>query len=325
MPFAWGSTLVVVACLALQPGTLPPRAEAATTGWRGGTLATHTGETVSVYVSDAYSQEQVDPQAWADFFASLPHGRELSSVVIRVAPHAEVEQLCAPGALGCYRRSELVLAGETVGGMTPESIARHEYGHHVAANRVNPPWQAVDWGTKRWASATQVCTRAKAGTAFPGDEADRYRLNPGEAFAEAFRVLAEQKAGSALSSWSIVDGSFYPDAPALRALEEDVVRPWTKPWRKTARRLFRANGPRRLNQPVVTPLDGELTAELKLPAGRLDTLELLDSAGRVLARGLWAGTSTRKLTFVVCGQRRLTLRVTRLGGPGGFALAYGAP
>ncbi len=54
----------------------------------------------------------------------------------------------------------------------------------------------------------------------------------------------------------------------------------------------------------VTPLDGELTAELRLPGGRLDTLELLSADGRVLARGLWAGTSTQRLSFVVCGQRR---------------------
>lgn len=325
MPSAWGSTLVVAACLALQPGVLPPHAGAATTGWRGGALTTPTGETVSVYVSDSYAPEQVVPKVWADFFAALPHGRELSSVVIRIAPHAEVEQLCAGGAVGCYRRSELVLAGEPVGGMTPESIARHEYGHHVAANRVNPPWRAVDWGAKRWASAAQICRRTKTGTAFPSGEADRYRLNPGEAFAEAFRVLAEQKAGAAVSSWGVVDGSFYPDAAALRALEEDVVSPWTKPWRKSVRGLFRANAPRRWTQPVTTPLDGELTGELTLPAGRLDELELLDPAGRVLARGLWTGTSTRKLTFVVCGQRRLMLRVTRVGDPGRFALVYGAP
>jgi hypothetical protein len=88
---------------------------------------------------------------------------------------------------------------------------------------------------------------------------------------------------------------------------------------------FRIGGPRRRLVPLVTPLDGELTAELKLPTGRLDTLELLGADGRVLARGLWSGTRTRRLSFVVCGQRRLALRVASAGMPGRFDLTISRP
>ena len=66
-------------------------------------------------------------------------------------------------------------------------------------------------------------------------------------------------------------------------------------------------------------------AELRLPAGRLDRLELLSPDGRVLARGLWSGTSTRTLSFTVCGQRRLVLRVTGTRVPGPFQLTVTRP
>ena len=303
----------------------PLAAAAAATGWNGGRLETATGESVTVYVSDSYPPEQVAPQAWAEFFAGLPHGRELESVTVRIAPLTEIAAICGADAAGCYRNNELAFVGEQAGDSTPEDTARHEYGHHIAGNRMNPPWRAVEWGTKRWATVEQVCSRAKAGTAFPGNESERYALNPGEAFAEAYRVLAEQKAGAALSSWGIVDGSFYPDPAALSAVDLDVAKPWLAATASTVRMRFVVNGPRRRLLPVATPLDGQLTIELRLPGGRLDTLELLSPGGRVLARGLWAGTSTRRLSYVVCGHRRLILRVTRVGSPGRFAVTVTRP
>ena len=311
--------------LRADAGPKSSAAAAAPTGWTGGRLATATGEPVTVYVSDSYPPEQVAPQPWAEFFAGLPHGRELESVVVRIAPLSEVTAVCGADAAGCYWNNELTFAGEQAGDATPEDTARHEYGHHIAANRTNPPWRAVDWGTKRWSTIEQVCSRVKAGTAFPGNESERYALNPGEAFAEAYRVLAEQKAGATLSSWGIVDGSFYPDPAALSALDLDVSKPWLAPTTSTVRGRFAAEGPRRRLLPIATPLDGQLTVELRLPSGRLDKLELLSAGGSVLARGLWAGTSTRRLSYTVCGQRRLSLRVTRAGVPGRFAVSVTRP
>jgi hypothetical protein len=301
----------------------PTRRQAS--GWRGGTLTAASGEAVTVFVSEAYPPEQVSAEAWAEFFAALPHGRELGAVVVRVATPAEVEATCGSAAVGCYRSNELVFVGEAAAGAMPEEVARHEYGHHVAADRENPPWRALDWGPKRWATAARVCGRVASGTAFPGDEGDRYRLNPGEAFAEAYRVLAERKAGAALSSWGVVDESFFPDEKALAAVEADVARPWTSPRQRTIRGRFVGAGSRRWTLRLAVPLDGEVTAELRLPRGRLDRLELLSAAGRVVSRGLWSGRTARRLAALVCGQRTLTLRVTRAGGPGPFTVTVAHP
>ncbi len=72
----------------LHARAVPSRSVTAgeTPGWHGGEFGTATGEHVTVYVSDTYSPEQVAPQAWADFFARSPHGRELATVIIRIAP-----------------------------------------------------------------------------------------------------------------------------------------------------------------------------------------------------------------------------------------------
>lgn len=294
-------------------------------GWVGGAFRAVTGESVTVFVSTTYAPEQVTPQRWAEFFAGMPHGNELATVVIRIATPGEVAALCGDEALGCYGARELVMPGESFDGEAPEQVARHEYGHHIAASRSNPPWRAADWGPKRWATASRICQRSEQQTAFPGDNGTHYRLNPGEAFAESYRVLAERKAGAALATWGLVDGSFYPGEAALRAVEQDVATPWTRSITTRASGRFRTGGPRRRLVPVATPLDGELTAELKLAPGRLDTLELLAPDGHVLARGLWSGPRTRRLSFVVCGQRKLSLRVTSAGLPGRFDLTLSRP
>ena len=99
---------------------------------------TTTGESVTVYVSDSYPPEQVAPEAWADFFAGLPHGRELASVTVRIAPLTEIAAICGPDAAGCYWNNELAFAGEQVGDAMPEATARHEYGHHIAGEPDEP-------------------------------------------------------------------------------------------------------------------------------------------------------------------------------------------
>ena len=297
---------------------------AAAIDWRGGRLATATGEQVTVFVSASYPPEQVSEQAWAEFFAALPHGAELALATIRIAPPAEVQQLCGADVQGCYAGDELVVPGEPADGVTAEEVARHEYGHHVAAHRSNPPWRAADWGPKRWATAEDVCRRVAARTAFPAGTGD-YRLDPGEAFAEAYRAFVETGAGSAFT-WDLVDGSFFPDAATLAAVERDVAKPWTAPVRTTVARRFVAGGARRALVPVAVPLDGALDVELSLPAGRLDGLELVDpKTQKVIARGLWSSARTRRLGHAVCGLRRLVLRVTRNGPPGRFRLAISRP
>ncbi len=293
--------------------------------WRGGPVTAATGERVTIEISDAYAPEAVSAQRWADFFAALVHGDELGSVTVRIGTPAEVGHVCGSGALGCYHAGVIVLPGEPSEGVPPEEIARHEYGHHIAANRSNAPWRALEWGTKRWASLVGVCARTAAGQLFPGGGGFRYGLAPGEGFAEAYRVLDERRAGASTFAWSIVDRLFFPDSAHLDAIERDVRQPWTGPIVRTTRARFVRGGAVRRRLGLDTPLDGTLAASLTAPAGRLDDLELVDRDGTVLARGLWAGARTRRLSYEVCGQRALALRITLRGRPGPFALSVAYP
>jgi hypothetical protein len=294
-----------------------------TRAWRSASYTTSTGETVRVDVSETYPPEAVSGGRWAEFFAGLVHGGELATVTIRVAPPGEVAAACGGDALGCYASGLLVIPGEQSGGLAPEEIARHEYGHHVAASRRNPPWNASAYGPKRWSTAMRICARAREGTAFPDDDS-HYALSPGEAFAEAYRVLNDRRAGIGLT-WSIVDDSFIPSDDALRAVEHDVTAPWLAAASSVLRGWFATDRERRRRVSLETPLDGVVTVELRLPRGRTDTLALLDAQGRVVADGLWAGAALRRIAYVACGQRRLTVRVTREGPPGPFTLVVSRP
>lgn len=284
------------------------------------------GETVTIYVDDAYAGDAAVSQRWADFFAGLVHGPELQLLQVYVATPAEVGQTCGSDlALGCYGDDRMIVPGEVDGGVDPTQIATHEYGHHIAFNRSNAPWQAVDWGTKRWASYLNVCARAGT-TVFPGDEGTHYRQNPGEGFAESYRALVNSKHGATTFDWPVVDTIFYPDQAALQAVEEDVLQPWTAPTVKTVRGWFTRKGRRRFTLTLATPLDGALAVDLRLPKGGLYRLDLLAADGRTrLASGLWAGTTEKTLSFTICGQRTLLLAVTRAGTAGRFSLTVSEP
>jgi hypothetical protein len=289
--------------------------------WQGGAYTVSTGESVRVLVSESYPDAQVVGQTWADFFASLLHGNELALVTAYVLTPTEMRFFCGAYALGCYGGNELAFMGEMFAGVTPEEVARHEYGHHIAANRLNPPWRAVDWGPKRWASVANTCLRAQQGAVFPGNEDKYYELNPGEGFAEVYRVLSEIRSGASSFTWSLVDPSFAPDVTALQAAEQDVVAPWTAPVTQSYRARFTRNGKTVWKMSVATPLDGNLAVSLTFPRGALHELAVLAPDGRkVLARGLWAGGSEKRVASTVCGARSLVLRVTRRGPIGPFSL-----
>ena len=132
------------------------------TTFRGGPIVASTGETVDVRVSDALPAETATPEGWAEFLAGLIHGTELSQLTTYVVTFDEMQDVCGTQALGCYARNQLVVPGETAFDTSPEEIARHEYGHHIANHRSNSPWDALDWGPKRWASVANVCARVTA-------------------------------------------------------------------------------------------------------------------------------------------------------------------
>lgn len=286
----------------------------ATAEWGGPTVATD-GETVTIYFSDAYPVDPVRAKQWADFVTSLVHGPEISTVSIHLAPLSEVQLRCGGGALACYSpRSATIYspADDPAVGTSAKGVLAHEYGHHVASSRSNPPFTSVDYGTKRWASYENVCARTFAGDLYPGaEDARHYMYNPGEAFAETFRVLNEQKLGLPQESWSIVSTSLYPDATALSLLEQDVVMPWTV---NTARQLTAklTSKIRTRTFTVSTPYDGTLTV-LPRQAGSAKVSVSLLAKGTAVATKSFRRASGASLSTTICGERGYQVRVTLSG------------
>jgi hypothetical protein len=293
--------------------------------WRGGPILTSTGETVTVYVSD--SLPTVTPEQWAEFIAHLDHGPEISKLTMRIVTLDELQQICGARALGCYGDNQLISIGETmIDGTTPEEVVRHEYGHHIAFNRANPPWLAVDWGPKFWASAVGVCGRVRNGIAYPGDESVHYDQNPGEAWAETYRVLEERKVGIVSSSWQIVSPTFFPNGASLTAALRDVTQPWSATTSTTYRTQFTKTGKRVWIMHVQTPLDGNLAIRASIPRGGLYDVAVLAPNRRTVMKHTVSSGGTARMLVGVCGQRSLYLRVTdRSGTAGRVAVTASAP
>jgi hypothetical protein len=276
----------------------------------------------TIRVSPAYADADAIARRWAAFFPTLVHGSELAALDAYVAPLEEVQALCgSPDVLGCYGANRMVIPDQVPGSISAASIATHEYGHHVAFNRVNPPWRAVDWGTKRWATHEQVCGRAATGTAYPGAEDGNYPLNPGEAFAETYRVLNETALGFP-TTWPIVDPSFRPDAAALDAVRADVTTPWAKPV-VTARRVRFAGRARTWTVRVASPLDGTLSAQVQ--PGSADLTLVSADGGAPLEQGAWVSSGAKALEHPVCGERTFVLRLTRRTQARRFTLRLTVP
>ena len=298
------------------PSRISARARAAVT-WLGGPTTAATGELVNVFVSDQLPTET--PQKWADFLASLTHGAELARLTARIATLAEVHQLCGARALGCYFRDEMISLGEPLidGSTSPEEVVRHEYGHHVAAHRTNPPWNAIDWGPKHWASAATICARVSRGEAFPGNEGRNYAQNPGEAWAETYRLMDERKQGITTATWSIIDPSFFPSEAALQAADRDVLQPWAEARKVVQRRVFGKGTKRVWWIRLQTPLDGELVLNAGLPAnGRFDVALVASNRRTVIRRAQWTSQRMKRTAATICGPRTLFVRVTPNGGAG---------
>lgn len=278
----------------------------------GGVYTVKSGARVTVQSSGAYPVDPAVNQARADFVDSLVHGSEIATVKLYFAPPAEVETLCESQEVdGCYapKTGDIVTVGEDTPWSTVEEVVAHEYGHHVATNRLNDPWPAVAFGTKRWATYEGVCQKEASGVAFPGDEGEHYLQNPGESFAESFMHLNELKHGLPETPWGY-DPMFTPNASALAAIEQDVVNPW----KKETERRFAGRFTRRGQQKTFTfktPLDGVFAAQLHGPRGSKLTV-----SGPKLVKRYSAGLAAA----IVCGQRTVTARLTA-GGAGRFAAA----
>ena len=213
--------LLPVRSATASPKLEPRRLQQAGIAWRGGPILTSTGETVNVLVSEAFAVDAVTPESWAEFLVKLVHGTELAQLTTYIAPLAEIRTSAAAAPSGATRetgrsRSARVLPD----GTTPEEVVRHEYGHHIALYRSNPPWRAIEWGPKNWASAAGVCAKVAGGDAYPGDEDEHYAQNPGEAWAEVYRLMDERKVGITTARWQIIAPTFYPTRPRSRRRSE---------------------------------------------------------------------------------------------------------
>jgi hypothetical protein len=250
-----------------------------------------------VVSSPALGPDPAREGAWAEFFRTLPHGAEIGSLTVLLGNADDVRLRCGAEADGCYlplgKRIVMPGAGLPVLGIA-EEIARHEYGHHLAAQSDNAPF-APGLGTKRWFTQEHICERLRSGE-LVDDAVEGYERSVAEGFAEAYRVTS----GGQSHDW-IVDSAFLPDAPARRAILTDATHPWTGPRSRAVRGRLPAGG--RATLRIRVPLDGDVriraTARLRLD----------DDTGHVVARGRRRGGHWR-LHFLDCGKRRLRLTLS---------------
>jgi hypothetical protein len=276
------------------------------------------GTSVQINVSDSYPVDQALPQDWATYLGTLLHGPELARLTLDLETEDGVQAVCGPQALACYdaQRQTIFASPEDQLNEPPaKEVVTHEYGHHLANSSDDAPWTALDYGTKRWSSYENICAKAAAGQASPGDEGTHYFQNSGEAFAESYRVLSLQRQGQTTIGWDIVDQSFYPDATALQLLQADITTPWTGPTATTLRGSF-GNGVARTFA-VKTQLDGAFSAHLVAPSKAKMRLALYNGS-TLVARGA-------TVRYEVCGQRSLTLKVERTSGRGAFSIFVSKP
>jgi hypothetical protein len=280
-------------------------------GYWGGPTASTSGETtISVYVSDRYPQDPAAARKWVDLLEWFDHGPELERVTLLLAPPEDIAALCGSGdVVACYEPLGELIVAPGDGQDDLSQVLAHEYGHHIAFHRANPPWLAETWGPKYWATAADVCHRQSDGDAYPGDEGLHYGRNPGEAWAETYRLLEVQRAQQTTPApdWAaaarhlVVDESFRPGQAELAAALRDVSAPWSTPTRTTwTARLTRADG-FTAQETVRTPADGTLT--VRAASGVTDV-----SAAPVGAAGR-ATSSRTTLVAKVCGARVFRLRV----------------
>ena len=130
------------------------------------------GIEVHVTVSDAYVPDPSSDQAFVNFLGSLIHGSELASLQAVILAPEEVAQVCGAEAVGCYSPAAqtLIVPGESVDGACRWSTWLRTV-RPPRRNRLNPPWEAGDWGTKALGRTDADLLAERSGRSFPGDEA----------------------------------------------------------------------------------------------------------------------------------------------------------
>jgi hypothetical protein len=281
------------------------------------------GTTVQVSFDSAYREDPNVAQSYVNYLGSLPHGSELSKLHLLLAPPDQVKTDCGgvDGVLACYdgRSHEMIVPGEQVSsdsGVSTAYVVTHEYGHHIATFRSNPPFNALDWGPKYWASYKLICNYVLAGRLAPGAEGTFYRANPGEGWAETYARLTFPD-----QPWTFAQ-LLKPSAAALEVAKKDVLTPWTAPVSRDYTGRFTPGGP---NEKVVQfplTLDGALKMKLSGPANTNYDL-VASSLGTRRGTTKAPGSQDSLKWAAACRQRRtetVSVRVVRRSGSGPFTL-----
>jgi hypothetical protein len=299
----------------------PARAASAGGGPNVRNYSTKDGYKVAVEASAAYAPNPVADQQLVDFLDSRVHGPELGDLSVYVGTPDEIVDLCGgdPSVVACYAIDEqrMYIPGEATQGIPIEYALTHEYGHHIASWRSNSPWDALDWGAKRWASSVRVCTWVRRGLLFPGNQGAHYWDDPGEGFADSYAHLHYPQA-----PWDY-NQLMRPTARSLAALRQDVLHPWDAPRERTFRGRL---GPRQAKRSfhIRMTLDGDVELTLKAPRGSVYQVEAETpgfAAGQKLRGGGEFGVEW-------CRQRStdvVDVTVRRRAGRGPFALRVSWP
>lgn len=310
------------------------------------------GTRIKVVTAPAYGNSdkvRAARRSWAAYFNSLPHGREMNSLTVSISPFSEMQLFCGAQADSCYGPGEatIYLVGETPpDGADIRQIAAHEYGHHLASNRDNSPWDADTWGPKYWASAREVCanTRTRFNSPvsrskplmYPGDEGAHYNDNPAEVWAETYRIIASRWIGVTPDPWEYepaavppkrglgLNPRWKPTAAMLAAARRDVLTPWARERRRIWTGSFRKGGPSTKVIEVPLSLDGRLSAGLVAAAGLRTDLQLTTPRGRPLTRRTRV-VSAPSLRNDVCSMPSVRLRIHRHSGSGRWRLVVRDP
>ena len=274
------------------------------------TLSTAEGYAIGVTVSPSYGTTSSLEQDVLTTLNGLLHGPELATLHVTIETPQEVARDCGSAdALACYGEDMLVVPGEQVADGPPVPfLVAHEYAHHILAHRRNDPWIARDWGPKRWSSAMRVCPAVRAGKLFLG-----YWTIPAEAYAESYAAMLFPEVHYA---WGYAVRLF-PNAAAQAAIRADVMQPWTGP--TIERRSGRLARGRAQALRLSLPLDGN--ASLTVTAPRPVVITLLNGHRTVAS----SHGRRARVTFSVCGQRRLTLRIAAPQSGMAYALTMSRP
>ena len=316
-----------------------------------------------VEISTSYYSD-TEMQAVANVLGGLAHGAEMSTLSAYLATPEELAGVCGPEALACYAPAiGLMIVSGVDGsayGVPRDYTIAHEYGHHIANNRLNSPWSALDTGAKRWATYERVCQGVRRNRLHPGDEGENYWDNPGEGFAEA---NARLNFPGVQVFWGY-NALLRPNQVSLAKLAADIVSPWTAPTTVTWSGSLWPQRPNPAQRRFSTPLDGELQISLSGPEGSNYDLYVLGQKlrpakherraqrrregdrkhkgkrghkgqrgkrgqkpsvrRRVISRAASAGSSER-LTINLCGQEAIRVEVRERGGSGPFTVSVTRP